>query len=122
MRVRALAIGFSFALVIFAGSSVCAADAELDACNVCICTSGEVVCLDTIDEVLEGQAICNVACAEIGSSHGSREFIDAPCDELPQCGNVGAPAAGPLWLSLGALGLLGLGGWTLKRARRRTNA
>jgi hypothetical protein len=119
---RVLVLGAFFFITTITAGSAGAADV-VSACNVCACASGEFACGDAFTEDLEEQGLCASLCAAIGSSGTSGpQFIDTPCSELPQCGNVGAPAAGPLWLSIGVVGLLGFGGWTIKRARSRRTA
>jgi MYXO-CTERM domain-containing protein len=122
MRIRDFVVACG--LIILASGSANAFDAAVSSCNLCFCESGDLVCLDAIGaEAPEEQlVICNVACAEIGSEHGSRQFVETPCSDLPLCTSVGAPAAGPLWLGIGVVALLGLGAAGVRRARRRAAA
>lgn len=100
-----------------------AADPALDGCDVCTCQSGEVLCLPAeIEEAFEEQVVCGNACATVGSTHGSRTRVDMACSEVLECQHRSAPAANGMWLAAGALGLLALGMFTLRRVRARSVA
>lgn len=93
-------------------------------CDVCTCTSGDIVCLDVEGggEVVEEQVICGIACQNIGSTHGSRERFEGACAELPQCNGLSAPAANAYWMTAAALGLLLFGVVTVRRMGRQAAA
>src|SRR5262245_29975809 len=93
---------------------------KVPACNVCTCTDGAIICIPTGDmENAETEFPCGI-CVNIGSQFESREFVETACEDLPACDHAETPAASPLWLALGALALVGIGGTTLRRVRTRT--
>lgn len=119
---RNLGLSILGALLLTVGAATIAQAGRFGACNVCTCESGDIVCLDGFFEVLEEQVLCGEACAMIGSTHGSREFIEQPCDTLAQCNHVAAPVANGPWLAVSALALLGLGALGLRRMKAGTTA
>jgi hypothetical protein len=114
-------MGAAFSLMLASAASAGNGQA---ACDVCTCADGAVVCLvvETHDEALEEQGVCGGACSSIGSTFESRQHVEESCSDLPACDHAAAPAASPLWLSAGALALVGIGGNGVRRARRRRAA
>jgi hypothetical protein len=120
MRILALAV---FLSVIALGLGSAAAVPPPNACFLCVCANDEFACGEAFTDVIDEQGVCSSLCSMIGSSGTSGpQLIEASCSDLPQCGSVGAPAAGTLWLSAGVVGLLSFGGWTIRRARSRRTA
>jgi hypothetical protein len=123
MRIRTLIFCLCVSVVAAMVAGSAAATPAPDGCNVCLCANDEVACGDFFEEVVAEQGLCSGLCSGIGSSGTSSPTrVDAACSELPVCGHVGVPAASPLWLSMGVVGLLGLGGWRLKRTHSRRTA
>jgi MYXO-CTERM domain-containing protein len=112
-------MGMALSLVIASVAS--AGNEHLSSCDVCTCQDGAVICIgvENHGEVLEEQGVCGGACSSIGSSFESRDHFELSCSDLPICDHAEAPAASPLWLSAGALALVGIGGLGVRRARRR---
>jgi MYXO-CTERM domain-containing protein len=114
-------MGVAFSLMLTSAASAGKGQA---ACDVCTCADGAVICINVENhgDVLEEQGVCGGACSSIGSSFESREHVEVSCTDLPACDHAEAPAASPLWLSAGALALVGIGGIGVRRAQRRRAA
>lgn len=94
------------------------ANANLDVlCEVCTCEDGTVVCLDAEADTVDELGVCGAVCSNAGSSFESRTLSPFECEDLPACDHAQTPAASPLWLSVGTLALVFLGGATMRRTR-----
>lgn len=118
MRIITVSVA-ALACILFTSAAEVHADIEGDACAICTCQNEAVICVEAFTETAEEQGPCAGPCSENGGFQ-SIQVVQNACSDLPTCDHAYAPAASPLWLAGGALGLLLFGGVTLRRVRSRS--